>query len=254
MHGADVMRCRNRIAACRIDAVGLLGSAVVTSPSIQTDQDRRHRNVAGRAARWLLTAVRGVILTLVLAWAAGAIYFSNLPWPVARIALAVMFTSFGIWSLWFARDRRFMLVFAVLYAGLLLWWSTIQPSHDREWRAEVAVMPQATINGDRVRISGVRNFDYRAVRDFTVHYETREVSLSHLTGIDFYISYFMGRPIAHTFVSFIFDDAPPLPISIEARFEAHEGFDPLASLFKQFELIYVVGDERDIVRVRTNYR
>ena len=62
------------------------------------------------------------------------------------------------------------------------------------------------------------------------------------------------RPVSHTFLSFIFDNAPPVSISIETRPEVGEGFDPLASLFKQFELIYVVGDERDIVRVRTNYR
>ncbi len=72
--------------------------------------------------------------------------------------------------------------------------------------------------------------------------------------MDFYISYWMPGPIGHTFLSFIFDDAEPISISIEARPEAHEGFAPVGSLFKQFELIYVVGEERDIVGVRTNYR
>jgi len=219
-----------------------------------TDQVRPRRNALRSALRWFFAAVRGVLLALLLAWAAGAIYFSNLPWLSARIALAVMFAGFGIWTLWFARDRRFLLAFAALYVGLLIWWSTIPPSHDREWRADHAVMPQAIIDGDRVRISGYRNFDYRSLEDFTPRYETREVMLSHLTGIDFYVSYWMSGPVAHTFLSFTFDNAPPLAISIEARFEAHEGFDPLASLFKQFELIYIVGDERDIVRVRTNFR
>jgi hypothetical protein len=80
------------------------------------------------------------------------------------------------------------------------------------------------------------------------------VSLSHLTALDFFIAYWMPGPVGHTFVSFIFDNAPPLNISIETRPEAHEGFDPLASLFKKYELIYVVGEERDIVGVRTNHR
>ena len=115
-------------------------------------------------------------------------------------------------------------------------------------------MPRATIDGDRVRITGVRNFDYRSRDDFTVRYKEREVSLSHLTALDFFISYWMPGPVGHTFVSFIFDNAPPLNISIETRPEVHEGFDPLASLFKKYELIYVVGEERDIVGVRTNYR
>ncbi len=115
-------------------------------------------------------------------------------------------------------------------------------------------MPRATIDGDRVRISGVRNFDYRSRNDFTVRYEEREVLLSHLTALDFYVAYWSEGLVGHTFLSFIFDNAPPLSISIETRPEVGEGFDPIASLFKQFELIYVVGDERDLVGVRTNHR
>jgi hypothetical protein len=90
--------------------------------------------------------------------------------------------------------------------------------------------------------------------DFTVRYEEREAQLSHLTGLDFFVSYWSEGLVGHTFLSFIFDNAPPLSISIETRPEVGEGFNPVASLFKQFELIYVVGDERDLVRVRTNYR
>jgi hypothetical protein len=115
-------------------------------------------------------------------------------------------------------------------------------------------MPRAVIEGDHVRITGVRNFNYRSRNNFTARYEEREVQLSHVTGLDFFVSYWSEGPVAHTFVSFIFDNAPPLCISIETRPEVHEGFDPIASLFKQFELIYVVGDEHDLVGVRTNYR
>jgi hypothetical protein len=145
-------------------------------------------------------------------------------------------------------------VLIVLYLGVVAWWISISPSHDRPWRPEVAVMPRAFIQGDRVRITGVRNFQYRTRDDFTVRYEEREVQLSHLTSIDFYVSYWSEGLVGHTFLSFIFDNAPPLSISIETRPEVGEGFAPIASLFKQFELIYVVGDERDLVGVRTNYR
>jgi Domain of unknown function (DUF4105) len=117
-----------------------------------------------------------------------------------------------------------------------------------------AVMPRASIDGDRVRLTGVRNFEYCTRNDFTVRYEERDVSLSHLTALDFYVSYWSEGLVGHTFLSFIFDNVPPLSISIETRPEVGEGFAPIASLFKQFELIYVVGDERDLVGVRANHR
>jgi hypothetical protein len=142
----------------------------------------------------------------------------------------------------------------VLFFGVVAWWISIRPSHDRNWRPEVAVMPRATIDGDHVHLTGVRNFQYRSRNDFTVGYQERDVLLSHLVALDFYVSYFTEGPVGHTFLSFIFDNAPPLSISIETRPEVGEGFAPVASLFKQFELIYVVGDERDIVGVRTNHR
>lgn len=203
---------------------------------------------------WLIAGFWFLCRVVLIAWATLAIYYSNLPWSALRLALAVAFAVFAIWALWFSRQRRMPVVFSVLFLGVVAWWISIPPSNDREWRPEVAVMPRAVIDGDRVRITGVRNFDYRTRNDFTVRWEEREVSLSHLTALDFYVSYFTEGPVGHTFVSFIFDNAPPLSISIETRPEVGEGFAPVASLFKQFELIYVVGDERDLVGVRANHR
>src|SRR5262249_20658869 len=98
------------------------------------------------------------------------------------------------------------------------------------------------------------NFTYRSRHDFDERWEEREVSLAHLTSVDLYICYWRVGPVGHTMASFNFDNAPPVCISIETRPEVGEGFAPIASLFKQFELIYVVGDERDLVRVRTDHR
>jgi hypothetical protein len=207
-----------------------------------------------RSLGWLITGIGFLGRALLIGWASLAIYYSNLPWAGMRLGLAGAFASFAIWALWLSRQRRMSVVWIVLFLAVVVWWSSISPSHDREWRPEVAVMPRAMIDGDRVRLTGVRNFDYRTRNDFTVHYEEREVWLSHLSALDFYVSYFSEGPVAHTFLSFIFDDAPPLSISIETRPEVGEGFAPVASLFKQFELIYVVGDERDLVGVRTNHR
>ena len=214
-----------------------------------------HRGLLSRGLGRLTRGLWFLFQVLLVAWATLTIYYSNLPWAELRLALAIAFAAFAIWALWFSRRRRMSALFIVLFLGVVTWWMFIFPSHNRPWRPEVAVMPRAFIDGDRVRITGVRDFDYhRSQDDFTVRYEERTVQLSHLTGLDFFVSYWSEGFVGHTFLSFIFDNAPPVSISIETRPEVGEGFDPLASLFKQFELIYVVGDERDLVRVRTNYR
>jgi len=207
-----------------------------------------------KVLNWPIRGIWLLFQALLIAWATLAIYYSNLPSGGLRVALATSFAVLAIRLLWFSRDRRAFLVFIGLFLGVVAWWLSISPSHDRRWRPEVAVMPRATIDGDRVRITGVRNFEYRTLNDFTVRYEEREVQLSHLTGLDFFVSYWSEGLVGHTFLSFIFDNAQALSISIETRPEVGEGFNPVGSLFKQFELIYVVGDERDLVRVRTNYR
>ena len=209
--------------------------------------------LSSRVLHGLGAGLRIFFLAVLITWSTLAIYYSNLPWPWLRLALAAAFAVFGIWALWISRPRR-TIAFALLLVGVVAWWLAISPSHHRNWRPEVAMMPRATIEGDRARITGVRNFQYRSRNDFDVRYEEREFQLSHLIGIDFYVSYWREGLVGHTFLSFVFDNAPPLSISIETRPEVGEGFNPISSLFKQFELIYVVGDERDIVGVRANHR
>jgi hypothetical protein len=204
--------------------------------------------------KWLMNGVKALPWLLLILWGSLAIFYSNLPWADLRLLLSVLFAGFSVWVLWFSRLESATTVFITVFLAVSLWWVFIPASHDRPWRPEVAVMPRATIDGDKVRISGVRDFTYRSRNDFTPHYEDRDYQLSHLKGLDFYVSYWREGWVGHTFVSFIFDNAPPLAISIETRPEVGEGFDPVASMFKQFELIYVVGDERDLVGVRANHR
>jgi hypothetical protein len=204
--------------------------------------------------RWLITGIKILVQILVITWTTLAIHFSNLPWPAVRLGLAAAFAAFAIWAFWLSRERRMPAGAIALVLGVVAWHLPIAPSHDRNWRPEVAVMPRAFMEGDRVRITGIRNFDYRSRDDFTVRHEEREFDLSHLTGLDFFVSYWSKGPVAHTFVSFIFDNAAPLSISIETRPEVGRGFEPIASMFRQFELIYVVGEERDLVGVRAIHR
>jgi hypothetical protein len=217
-------------------------------------QLRSFRTFLSWLRRLVVAGLRFLFWIVLITWCALTLYYSNLPWAGLRISLAVAFAAFAVWALWLSRRRHMPALVIALSIGVMTWSFAIPPSHDRPWRPEVAVMPRASIDGDRVRLTGVRDFDYRSRNDFTVRYEEREVLLSHLTGLDFYVSYWSEGLVGHTFVSFVFDNAPPLGISIETRPEVGEGFNPLASIFKQFELIYVVGDERDLVGVRANHR
>lgn len=207
-----------------------------------------------RIGRGLPAACWFIARTLLIVWAMLAIYYSNLPSAELRIGFAAAFALFAVFALLRWRRRFIPAIFFAVFFGVVFWWMSIAPSHDRPWRPEAAVLPRAVIDGDTVRISDVRNFEYRGRNDFTPRYEDREIHLSHMTGLDFYMSYWSEGLVGHTFLSFTFDNAPPLSISIETRPEIDEGFNPLASLFKQFELIYVVGDERDLVGVRAIHR
>jgi len=100
----------------------------------------------------------------------------------------------------------------------------------------------------------VRNCDYRTDTDYTPHWETRTVRLSQITGIDLAIDYWGSPWIAHPIVSFQFADAAPLCFSIETRKTAGQTYSTIGGLYRQYALIYIVADERDVIRLRTNYR
>jgi hypothetical protein len=158
---------------------------------------------------------------------------------------------------WTVLTARVWLRVVAYAAGLLcvgVWWSTLQPSNDRDWLADVARPATAEFNGDLVTIRNLRNFDYRTETDYYEQWETRTYDLSTLTGVDIFLSYWSSPAIAHTILSWEFADGPPLAISIETRKEKGESYSSIRGFFREYELYYVVADERDLVRLRTNYR
>jgi hypothetical protein len=126
--------------------------------------------------------------------------------------------------------------------------------HDRPWQPDVAQMAWAEIKGDEVTLHNVRNCDYRTETDYTPRWEKRVVRLSQLKGLDLAINYWGSPYMAHPIASFQFADAPPVCFSIETRKEVGESYSAIGGLYRQFELIYIAADERDVVRVRTNFR
>jgi hypothetical protein len=208
--------------------------------------------------RFLFGAVRFTVVWLLVlgatAWTFGALWF-DLPDPTLRAPAAIGFAIFALAALVFVWPRWHSQLALVITAGLVVaWWFTLQPRNDRQWQPDVAQMPWADVDGDLVTLHNVRNCDYRSNDDFTVRWETRKMRLSQLTGLDIALGYWGSAWMAHPILSFQFADAPPVAMSIEVRKEVGEPHSSLRGLFRQYELIYIAADERDVLRVRTNFR
>jgi len=211
-----------------------------------------------RRVMTVLRLILGALLIVGTAgWATLALYIDGPGSEAFRTFLAGIFGVAGLMALiTFGIQpyrRTACIVYIILFVSVTVWWSTIQPSNDREWQTEVAVLPYATFDGNLVTVHNIRNFDYRTETDFTPAYYDRTYDLTKLDSADLVAAYWMGPMIAHIFLSFGFGD-DHLAISIEARKEATEGYSSIKGFFKQYELIYIAGDERDLIRVRTNYR
>jgi hypothetical protein len=197
----------------------------------------------------------GFALAGLAVWCTMAICFSNLPAGWARILVAVGF-ALGTFVV-FVRVRPpwlSRLVFLAAAAAVVVWFLLIPPSNDRDWQPDVALLPFAEIGQDQVTIHNIRNCDYRSETDYTVRHYDKTFDLGRFKSVDFYVVYWGSPMIAHTMLSFGFDDGNYVCFSIETRKEKGETYSAIKGFFRQFELAYVIGDERDLVRLRTNLR
>ena len=200
----------------------------------------------------VLVAVPVLLMTL---WGVLALYFAAPDPAWLRQALA---TIFGVGTLamliWLRPYRLALGIWAAAVVLLVFWWTTLQPSNERDWQPDVVRVPTAEIQGNKLTIHNLRNADYRSETDYTVRYEDRTYDLSRLTGLDLFMIYWGSPIIAHTIMSWQFEGSLPLAISIETRKRNGQEYSALEGFFKQYEIIYVVADERDVIRLRTNYR
>jgi hypothetical protein len=195
------------------------------------------------------------MVSVMTAWAAGVIYYSPIPGERLRAGLPIIFILATASAFVFIRQRgRTFVGYLMVFAAFVILWLQIPASNDRDWQPEVSLAPYATLNGESITFHNVRNFNYRTETDFDPQWETRTYDLRKLDSVDLIAVYWAGKAIAHIMLSFGFAGQDYLAVSIETRKEKGESYSTLAGFFRQYELYYVVAAERDVIRVRSNYR
>ena len=204
--------------------------------------------------RRFVFALANIVALLLTAWAAAALYFDS-AFPALRTFAAVAYLIAMVAALWLhRRGTRGLIVAHAGFVLIALWWLTLKPSNDRDWRADNAKTAYADINGDQITIHDVRNCDYRTEEDYTCHWETRSYSLANLRGTDIFVVWWGSPWIAHTIASFDFGEQGHLAMSIETRDVVGQSYSAIRGFFRQYALTYIASDERDVIRLRTNYR
>lgn len=199
----------------------------------------------------------GALLFLSGGWGAFALAI-RLPAPrLPRLVVAGMWMMACVvaWTAWMGWRAGWALPgLAIAHALLLGWWVSIRPRNDRIWADDVACLLHGDVRGSHVVLHNVRDFAWRGDDDYDVRWERREYDLDRLRGVDAILSYWAGQAIAHAMLSFAFDDGSHVVFSVEIRRKRDEAFSEIGGFFRQFELVLIAAEERDIVRVRTNVR
>lgn len=153
-----------------------------------------------------------------------------------------------------------IIVFAIaIHLALVIF---IKPSLNRDWTADQQVLARATFEADgsdkanKVTITNIRNIKYRSTTDYDVAYYDKTFDLSKLNSVWYMVEPFSGHGAgaAHTLLSFGFENGDYVAVSVEIRKEKGESFSPVKGLLRQYELVYVIADERDVIKLRSNYR
>lgn len=207
------------------------------------------------AGRWSIATV----MLLLATWGAGLVFY-QLPGPawLAGLVAAAWLVAAGWMSLGVGRGRatrRRLGLFAACIAAIAAWWMALSPRQDRIWADDVAErLHVVSFDGRHVVLDNVRDFRWRAEEDYDARWVRREYDLDQLRSADLVLSYWMGPAIAHTLVSFGFEDGRHLVFSVEIRKERGESFSALGGFFRRFEMTLVAAEETDIIRTRTNAR
>jgi hypothetical protein len=194
------------------------------------------------------------ILGLLTLWAVAALYV-DLRIAALRIPVTLIYVL-GIIAL-LIKFNRSCWAAGLCFVGfciVLAWWLNLKPSNNGDWQPDVDRTAWAELDGDRVTIHNLRNCDYRTETDYANCWSDRTLYLSQIRAADLFLTNWGLRWASHPIVSFQFGDNEHVAFSIEARYKAGQSYSPVLGCFRQYELIFVTADERDVIRLRTNYR
>ena len=223
----------------------------MANAKLHPESDSRHASTFARIA---VASFVYAAITLVTLWSTLALFF-DLPFAHVKIFAAIAYLLIAAAILYFARQRwKRFLGCMICFAAVLTWWLTLRPSNNKPWQTDVSRLASVDIADDHAIIHNFRQCDYRAELDYTCTWSTVDIDLAQIKGVDLFMNYWGSPWIAHTIVSFDLGHNQHVAFSIETRKQVGQTYSALRGFFRQFTLISVVSDERDLVRLRTNYR
>ncbi len=194
-----------------------------------------------------------LILAVLTVWAVAALYV-DFRIAALRIPVTVIYVVAILAILILVKRPWAAVLCFVGFCIVLTWWLSLKPSNEGNWQADASQTAWVQIDGDRVVIHNLRNCDYTTKKDYTNCWSDRTVYLSQLRHADLFFTTWGPKYIGHPIVSFQFGDHDHIAFSIEARYKAGQDYSAILGFFRQYELIFIAADERDVIRLRTNYR
>lgn len=226
------------------------GQSTINAMRSQGEGLVRHRGVLRDLGR----VIACLILFAATLWAAAALYFDvRITWlqiPLMLVYLVVL----GVALFWGRHFWRRIGFGFLCWALVLAWWLTLRPPQIADWQADVSHTAWGEVQGDHVTIHNARFCHYKAEFDYTCQWQTRALDLKDMRGLDLFVDYWGSPLIAHTILSFDFGNGNRVAFSIEARKRVGQEYSAIRGFFRQFTLISIASDERDVVELRTNYR
>ncbi|MCP3966439.1 MAG: DUF4105 domain-containing protein [Lentisphaerae bacterium] len=207
--------------------------------------------------RLLFKTLYAICYLGVALWCFGAVWYSNLPFKWLQITTPVAFALLALFFFFlsFKRPKTGIPLGAGLFLTIIIWYLLIPASNNHDWQISCSRLPEAVFNGNKVTIKNIRDFKYRSTTDFDANYITSTYDLNKLKTLDLAVVQWDGnRAIAHTMLSFGFSDGKYLIVSAETRLKKDQRQSGIKGLYKQYGIIYILGTEEDLFRLRTNFR